>query len=246
VENYHADKLRLFAGVHLRAAVCDGSTSLVEKLTSVGAHAIVDGPWRVEGGTLVAGDQTVDAADVTAQVRRNLAVAANAATCIDEAVNASHLAAALAGFEPLPSRQREIAVVNGVRWVDDLLASNPTGALAALESFSSSPLVLLMGGADRGIDVSPIVAALLQAEHVRAVILMGDEGEPLVDALMSTTVPVIRIEGHDIGAAVEAARRIAKPGDVVSFSPGAPTPVRLGTWEDRSREFARLVAELAR
>ncbi|MGA0863518.1 MAG: UDP-N-acetylmuramoyl-L-alanine--D-glutamate ligase [Ilumatobacteraceae bacterium] len=246
VENYHADKLRLFGGVPLRAAVCDGSVALVEKLTSVGVRTIVDGPWRTEGGTLVAGDQMVDAAGVTAQVRRNLAVAANAATCMDAAVNASHLAATLAGFEPLPSRQREIAVVDGVRWVDDLLASNPTGVLAAVESFSSSPLVLLMGGADRGIDVSPIVAALSHAGHVRAVILMGDEGEPLVDALRSTTVPVVRIEGHDIAAAVDAARHIAEPGDVVSFSPGAPTPARLGTWEDRSREFARLVAELDR
>lgn len=242
VANYRADKLRLFEGEGLRAAVCDGADPLVGALTGAGADTIVTGPWRVEGARIVGGDGDVDASAVTSQVRRNLAVAANAAVLVEPSVGAAHLASALAVFEPLPSRQREIAVVGGVRWVDDLLASNPTGVVAALESFADAPLVMLMGGADRGIDLTPLVDALAGARNLKSVVLMGDTGDPLVEALSHVAFPVIRIAGHDMAAAVAEAARIAVAGDVVVFSPGAPTPSGLGTWEDRSREFARLVA----
>ena len=244
VANYHADKLRVFAGSGLRAAVCDGADPLVEAMKSVGAGAIVTGPWHVEGNRLVGGECDVDASAVTSQVRRNLALAANAATLVEPSVGASHLVAVLAAFEPLPSRQRQIAVINGVRWVDDLLASNPTGVAAALESFADDPLVLLMGGADRGIDLRPLVDALTGARNLKMVVLMGNDGDPLVAELTGGPVPVVRIAGYDMVAAVAEAARLAEAGDVVVFSPGAPTPAGLGTWEDRSRDFHRLVAML--
>lgn len=244
VANYHADKLRLFAAPGLRAAVCDADRSLATVLANRGVAPVVSGPWRVEGDRVTGGDSDVDASAVTSQVRRNLAVAANAATLVEPSVGAAHLASALAVFEPLPSRQREIAVVDGVRWVDDLLASNPTGVAAALESFADVPLVLIMGGADRGIDLAPLVESLTAARHLKSVVLMGDDSDPLVEALTGVALPVVRIDGHDMASAVAEAARRAVAGDVVAFSPGAPTPPGLGTWEDRSREFARLVAAL--
>lgn len=246
VDNYRADKLRLFGGSGQRAAVCDGTDPLVTALTVAGAESIVTGPWHVDHRRLVGGDRDVDASRVTAQVRRNLALAANSARLVDDSVGAAHLAAALEEFEPLPSRQREVAVIDGVRWVDDLLASNPIGVVAALESFADDPLIMLMGGADRGIDVAPIAVALGAARNVKSVVLMGDDADPLVEVLDGAPIPVVRIVGHDIAAAVAAAARLAVAGDVVIFSPGAPTPSTVGTWEDRSREFARVVASLGR
>lgn len=246
VANYHADKLRLFAGSQLHAAVCDGTAATVNALATVAREKVSIGPWQVDGANLVAGESHVDASAVTAQVRRNLAVAANAAVRVDQSISSEHLSAALEVFEPLPSRQREIAVVNGVRWVDDLLASNPTGVAAALESFASIPLVVIMGGADRGIDLAPLVEALSGARNLKSVVLMGDDGDPLVASLVSVSFPVVRIAGHDMATAVAEAARIAEPGDTVTFSPGAPTPAFLGTWQDRSAEFALLVASLGK
>lgn len=246
VENYHTDKLRLFTGRGLRAAVCDANGLLATTLSDRGVTPVVSGPWRVEGDRITGGDGDVDASAVTSQVRRNLAVAANAAALVEPSVGAAHLASALSVFEPLPSRQRDVAVIDGVRWVDDLLASNPTGVAAALESFAGVPLVLIMGGADRGIDLSPLVESLGGARNLKSVILMGDDGDPLVAALTKVAFPVVRIAGHDMAAAVAEAARLAVAGDVVVFSPGAPTPASLGTWEDRSREFTRLVSALDR
>lgn len=244
VERYHADKLNLFAHPGLRAMVAVAGR---QELVSLGVTHFVDGPWRVDGSILARdGDAAVDAGSLAAHVRRNLAMAANAAEAWSPGVRSAQVAEAVAGFEALPSRQRVIGVVGGVRWVDDLLASNPTGVSAALESFAGENLILLMGGDDRGIDLSPLVSDLEHASNLEAVVVMGDDSETFVKTLASARIPIVRITTHDIAAAVRAAHARARPGTTVSFSPGAPTPKALGDWETRSRLFAAAVAELPR
>lgn len=207
--------------------------------------AFVEGPWRSDGALLVrGGDAAVDAGSLPAHVRRNLVLATNAAEAWSPGIRSGHVAAAVVGFEALPSRQRLVDTVNGVRWVDDLLASNPTGVAAALESFAGERLVLLMGGDDRGIDLAPLVADLSAASNIEAVVLMGEDSERFVRTLGAADLPIVRIPVHDIDAAVRAAHGIARPGWTVSFSPGAPTPTALGDWESRSRMFAAAVAAL--
>lgn len=239
---YHADKLNLFAHPGLRAMVAGAGR---DELTALGVACFVEGPWRVEGSLLVReADAAVDVGSLPAHVRRNLATAANAAEAWRPGVRSAHVAAAVAGFEPLPSRQRLVEVVGGVRWVDDLLASNPTGVAAALESFANDTLILLMGGDDRGIDLAPLVADLERAANLEAIVLMGADTEPFVRRLVATGLPIVRVAAHDIAAAVRVAHDRARPGTTVSFSPGAPTPASLGDWEARSRLFAAAVAAL--
>jgi len=242
VERYHADKLNLFAHHGLRAMV---TTAARDRLAALGVGMFVDGPWRCEGVLVVRdGDAAVDAGSLHAHVRRNLVLAANAAEAWSPGVRSAHVAAAVAGFEALPSRQKVVEVVNGVRWVDDLLASNPTGVAAALESFAGERLILLMGGDDRGIDLSPLVADLGAATNIEAIVLMGGDDETLVRVLTAASLPIVRIPTHDIDAAVRTAHGLARSGMTVSFSPGAPTPKALGDWESRSRVYAASIAAL--
>lgn len=242
VGRYHADKLNLFAHPGLRAMVTSVGR---DRLAALGVDVFVDGPWRLDGVLAVRdGDAPVDTGSVPAHVRRNLLLAANAAEAWSAGVRSAHLAAAVVGFEALPSRQRVVEVVNGVRWVDDLLASNPTGVAAALESFAGEGLILLMGGEDRGIDLSPLVADLVAATNIEAIVLMGGDDETLVRVLTVAPLPIVRIRGHDIDAAVRTAHGLARPGMTVSFSPGAPTPKALGDWESRSRVYAASIAAL--
>jgi len=244
VEQYHADKLNLFAHPGLRAMVAPVAR---DRLGALGVTAFVDGPWRNEGAVVIReGDAAVDAGSIPVHVRRNLVLAANAAEAWSAGIRSVHVATAVAGFEPLPSRQRLIDTVNGVRWVDDLLASNPTGVAAALESFAGEKLILLMGGDDRGIDLAPLVADLSAASNLEAIVLMGGDSETFVRTVGAAPLPIVRVSSHDIDAAVRAAHGIARPGWTVSFSPGAPTPKALGDWESRSRMFAAAVAALPR
>lgn len=256
VENYHADKLNLFAHSQLRTLVFHpddpdvaGAASRLGRTSAPQHFRLVDDQLmdRAEVG--------IDVGELTVSVRRNLQLAANAACEFDSHVTIDHVAAALTRFEPLPSRQTRVATVNGVEWVDDALASNPLGVRAALRSFASNPLIMIMGGDDRGIDLAPLVTDLNQASSLCGIVLMGEDADPFVRAISTVDIPIVRVRSHHMAEAVSAASRfadelaVANDGEidgeiVVSFSPGAPTPPAYGTWEDRSRAFCEAVRAL--
>ena len=66
----------------------------------------------------------------------------------------------------LPSRLEVIAVVDGIRFVDDALASNPFASRTGVESMRDQPLVLLAGGADRDVDVTSLATTIRDSDHV--------------------------------------------------------------------------------
>jgi UDP-N-acetylmuramoylalanine--D-glutamate ligase len=69
-------------------------------------------------------------------------------------------AAAVASMPALPSRLETVAVSGSVEFVDDTLASNPAGTIAALEAFSGRRLSLICGGHDRHTDLRGLARAL--------------------------------------------------------------------------------------
>ena len=69
--------------------------------------------------------------------------------------------AAVAAFRGVPHRLETIAVLDGIRYVNDAQATQPDAVAAAVRSFRK-PLVLLAGGRSKGLDLrelAPIVAA---------------------------------------------------------------------------------------
>ena len=138
--------------------------------------------------------------------------------------------------------------MGGVEWIDDALASNPVGIRAILSAYADRPLLLIMGGDDRGIDLSGLVADLNASESLVGVVLVGVEESPFVSAVSAIRVPVQRVHSDDVAKAVDVAAQWATqlnfPNVVVSFSPGAPTPAPVGTWEQRSQAFREAVEAL--
>jgi UDP-N-acetylmuramoylalanine--D-glutamate ligase len=68
---------------------------------------------------------------------------------------------AAAAFTGVEHRLEEVAVVDGVRFVNDSQGTQPDAVVAALEAFEP-PVVLIAGGRDKGVDLSglaPVVAA---------------------------------------------------------------------------------------
>jgi hypothetical protein len=69
--------------------------------------------------------------------------------------------AAVAGFRGIPHRLETVAVLDGIRYVNDAQATQPDAVAAAVRSFRK-PLVLLAGGRSKGLDLTelaPIIAA---------------------------------------------------------------------------------------
>ncbi len=138
----------------------------------------------------------------------------------------------------LGSRLRTVAAAGGLELVDDALASNPAGVVAALETFAGRRLCLIAGGADRGVPMAPLVDALASLRPEPSVVVLGPAGRRLAGELAARCPGLACRAAESVEEAVHvAADALGGPG-VVLFSPGAPTPREDGSYVDRSAAFA--------
>lgn len=141
----------------------------------------------------------------------------------------------VASFEGLPHRSVEVAIVNGVKYVDDSKATNPHVTLHALEDLQD--VVLIAGGQSRGLDLS----TLKQAESkLKALITMGETAQEFV----SLFGQVRSFEAFDIEDAVDIAYSIAEPGDTVLLSPGCSSLDQYSGYAERGMRFCKAVLSL--
>jgi UDP-N-acetylmuramoylalanine--D-glutamate ligase len=164
--------------------------------------------------------------------------AAAAAVALSIGVEPAAAAAALATFRPPAHRGEEVAVVDGVRFVDDSKATNVHAALAAIRSVSDA--VLIAGGRAKGVDLSPL---RLAADRLRAVVAIG-EAAPAVSAAFEGAVPTTR--ATSIEEAVREAFGLAGPGGTVLLAPACASWDQFTDYAERGDRFAAAARSLAR
>jgi UDP-N-acetylmuramoylalanine--D-glutamate ligase len=172
-----------------------------------------------------------------------------AATAIAAAagVSAEAIARAVRAFTPVPHRLEDVAEVDGVRYVNDSIATTPERALAGIRSFDE-PLVLLLGGKDKDLPKDELAQEALRRCH--GIVFFGADGallEAAVEANAAFSPPEDRpttVRVVTLAEAVREARDLAEPGDVVLFSPACTSFDAYANFEARGEEFRRLVREM--
>ncbi len=142
---------------------------------------------------------------------------------------------ALCDYKPLPHRLEKVGVIGGVTFINDSKATNIDALEKALMAMKT-PVVLLAGGKDKGLDFSGLRPLL--REKVKAIVLIGQMTEKLF-AAWNSAVPCLR--AATLADAVEQARQLAKSGDVVLFSPGCSSFDMFKDFEDRGDQFRALI-----
>ena len=145
------------------------------------------------------------------------------------------IARAARDFRPLPHRLERVVERDGVLWVNDSKATNVAAAAGAVRSFDR-PIVLLAGGQDKGEDLAPFADAM--RGRVRRVIVYGDARFRLQEALAGAA-SLVRVD-TDFDAAVRAAERWARPGDILLLSPACASFDQFADYEARGHRFAAL------
>lgn len=249
VEQYHADKLRLFAHPELEHLVAPVSCTDALRAYAPSAVAVSRTPadlgYTVADGHLVRRGQRLTELVGTVleplHLADDLAIAcATADSVVGRALDADVIAATVYAFTLPPGRLEIVPTADGITWVNDPLASNPFAAAAAVRTYRGAPLVVIVGGDDRRVDPAPLVAAIAEHGAVRVVVAVGVAGKAWAAALERVAM-VIAVADDDVAVAVDRAAGAAHRGDVVLFSPGAPTTRAVGNWEDRMRLFSAAV-----
>jgi len=169
------------------------------------------------------------------------------AVCAIEAVRAlhvpdEHIRNAIATFGGVPGRLELLGEKNGVKIYNDTTATTPEATIAALHSIQGGNIILIMGGADKGLDMSEL-AALLPAYTKRVVLTAGTGSKRL-----SEQYPDV-VEGakpHDsLESAFAEALLLASPGDSILFSPGFASFGMFKNEFDRGDQFNELFRSLA-
>jgi len=143
----------------------------------------------------------------------------------------------LRGFDGLPHRAQRVAVLRGVTYVNDSKATSPAAAIGSLAA-ESAPVVWLLGGVNKGIDMRSLAPS---ARRTRTTIAFGKAGDEIAEALRGTT-EVVHVP-HLADAVREAAAR-AQPGDVVLLAPACASFDEFRNYEERGERFAALVRSL--
>jgi len=148
---------------------------------------------------------------------------------------------AIAGFAGVPYRQELIRELGGIQFINDTAATTPDATLAALDSLDR-PVVLIAGGSDKELDFAAlgVVVRALGAD-VRAVVLLEGSATDKVAAALGE-----HVAGRyaSLRAAVEAAHRLARPGDAVLLSPGCASFGMFVNEFDRGDQFNEIVRGL--
>lgn len=263
--DYAADKGRIYEHVR-RAAVYNVADPETERL--VMEADVVDGA-RAIGFTL--GMPSVGMVGVVedfladrAFIEERASTAAELCTISDLASPAPHFvanalaAAALArshgvsqaavreglrAFKPDGHRIAHVAQGAGVTWVDDSKATNPHAAMSSLQAYES--VVWVAGGLAKGAHFDDLVQAV--GGRLRGAVLLGRDRRVIADALSrhAPDVPVIEIgdgeTGNPMDRVVDAAARLARPGDTVLLAPGCASMDMFANYGARGDQFAAAV-----
>ena len=244
LEQYHIDKTNLFAHPGLRHIVYHEDDDVVAaRIAGLGLSDRRFDNSRHSVNVALAtpqGESVVERMGNTT-FPRNLELAMNAALAADNSLTLAHVLTALDDTVPLPSRQQPVATKHGRHFVDDALASNPLGVIAAIHRFDSSPFVLIMGGSDRNVDYDGLCSAVNDARNLRAIVVLGGTSSRLHASLLTTKCTVVAVQSDDVHDAVAPALAASRDGDRIVFSPGAPTPAHLGDYETRSARFREAI-----
>jgi UDP-N-acetylmuramoylalanine--D-glutamate ligase len=141
-------------------------------------------------------------------------------------------------FPGVEHRLESVRMLDGVEWINDSKATNVDSVVTALQSFDR-PIVLIAGGRDKEAPYDPLFD-LVRAK-VRAAVLIGEAADR-IDAALGDKTQTLR--AGSMADAIEAARALARAGDVVVLSPACSSFDMFADFEERGRVFKQLVMAL--
>lgn len=210
-------------------------------------------PYFAEPGALVQnGAITIDGREIckTNELRlpgehnwQNVCAAVTATWQITQDISAINNT--LTTFTGLPFRIELRTEVKNISYYNDSFATAPGATIAAIRAVDK-PKIMIIGGYDRGLDLSELAGEIANPSNaVAAVLLIGASAERIAEALRAAGYEGYRIStSQDMPSIVAEATALAQPGDAVVLSPSFASFDMFKNFEDRGIKFNEAVADL--
>ena len=224
------------------------TAAAIEKFST--APDAPDDCWSARGGFVRRGeDKWISRAQLSPSLRANpqTAVAALAMLSLLDLPRVARAAICegLADFPGLPHRLREVARrADGVSFIDDSKATNVAAAIFALRATPHAS-AMIVGGAGKGQDFSPLAAAIAarQKTAALAVFVVGEAKQDLAAAFAANGA---RFDCADsVAAATMRASRVVGGGGAVLLSPACASTDSFVDFAARGIAFQSAAREAA-
>jgi UDP-N-acetylmuramoylalanine--D-glutamate ligase len=243
VAEYRAAKLRIFEN---QTADDVAVVNAGETLPKIAARTVTfsaysdQADFRLEGGSIVYQNTPVlRMAETKLRGSHNIEnLMATLAVGLARGLSFAEMLPPLCAYEPRPHRCEFVRELSEVVYVNDSKATNLAAVEKALVSQNKS-VILIAGGKDKGFTFETLRP--LVSEKARAVILIGEMAERICQDWKDAVTCEI---ANSLADAVERAHSIAKPGEVVLFSPGTSSFDMFKSYADRGDQFRALVHAL--
>lgn len=246
MDAYREIKHRIFE--HAACAVVnvdDGNTfpeNLQEQVTYSVTHQFADFGWEATSQSITyLGAPVLAMADCQLVGLHNVMnIQAALGLVMAAGVDVKTACKAVCSFQPAPHRCVQVAMKQGVRYIDDSKATNVGATIAAISGLADTvqgKLIMIVGGDAKGADVSVLKPYFEQ--HVSYVVGLGKDGQAIC-ALADKADYV-----NTMQSAVNKAAAYAQAGDVVLLSPACASIDMFANYAERAAIFTQAVEALS-
>jgi UDP-N-acetylmuramoylalanine--D-glutamate ligase len=264
MEQYASSKARIFMNQKQDdVLICNADDEWTAKKTGQTASQVIrfSTKQKVSSGafieenmltTIVRNNKTpiVPVDEISIQGKHNLQNAMAAALAAQwMGITPAYIKSTLRNFKGVEHRQEFVREVNGIKYVNNSKATTVEAVEVALKSYDE-PIVLIMGGKDKGNNYSTIYG--LVEQKVKAIVATGYSADTIVKNFAGK-VRTEKVEtiGHEIPniasmkKTVDVATSLAGRGDVVLLAPACTSFDWFVDYEQRGTIFKQLVLALA-
>ncbi|MFA5095088.1 MAG: Mur ligase family protein [Candidatus Paceibacterota bacterium] len=150
----------------------------------------------------------------------------------------SKIKQAIKNFKGLEGRLQYVKTIRGVKIYNDNNATTPEATMAGIEALKAKNIVLICGGADKGLNLENFEKTI---SRCKAVVLIPGTGTEKLTSFK------LKVESHKVKSldnAIKIALGLASRGDIILFSPAFASFGMFNNEYERNDLFMKIIKKL--
>jgi len=177
----------------------------------------------------------------------NILAAAN--VCFIYNLPLSSIKEGIKSFPGVPNRLEKIKTLKGINFYNDTCATTPDATIAALQSFPTEPLILILGGKDKKLNYDELCQVIKRKKNI-AYLFILQHSEYNASELIWNGLQKLNLKDKieccsSLTEAVQKAYHKAHPGTNIILSPAATSFGMFSNEFERGNVFRETVANLS-